>query len=124
MSDRSNFNLAPDCDKAKAAAHTPGPWEASLTANSIGQRFIYGPNNEHVALTYNGNVRRIGQQDANARLIAAAPDLLEALKAILSNTTLHGTDAFIDRHGDDTSTELDDLTRAARSAIQRAEGGQ
>ena len=54
--------------------HTPGPWKA--TRNNIGVRSIDAP----VCRVW---MLRSGQGVANARLIAAAPDLLEALKMML-----------------------------------------
>lgn len=50
-------------------SHTQGPWK--VTSNKL-QCFIDGPNGEEVA-------QCLG--DADARLIAAAPELLEALKS-------------------------------------------
>jgi len=56
--------------------HTPGPWGIEGTAN-IGYAIVHsGPILNVVA----DNVRR----EANARLIAAAPDLLEACKHSLA----------------------------------------
>lgn len=58
--------------------HTPGPWESSGYDG-------------HGGITINSDARQIGyasmcrEQEANARLIAAAPDLLEALKAFVED---------------------------------------
>jgi len=81
--------------------HTPGPWESGNGTTSI-----YGSDGKEVA-------RRIwhGPQDderslANARLIAAAPELLAALQYLceVSHTDPRGFDA-------------------ARAAIAKATGG-
>lgn len=60
-------------------AHTPGPWEV------VGSRICTVANdNERITLAKTepgGAFAMSEQQDANARLIAAAPELLEALKA-------------------------------------------
>ena len=61
-------------------SHTPGPWEWSGRTHpaEIG---IINPARDHmlvIALLTSGNVEN---QSADARLIAAAPDLLEALEA-------------------------------------------
>lgn len=66
--------------------HTPGPWFAQDTRLVGGQVAVVGPNHdrkageqgEMVVAHVNG---RSGEQGANARLIAAAPDLLAALQA-------------------------------------------
>ena len=59
------------------SAHTPGPWEAlpSLANESTGKAdyLVVGPNGEEIA-------DMVCRSAANARLIAAAPELLAALK--------------------------------------------
>lgn len=54
---------------------TPGPWHVGMKPGPI----VYGPQGEQVA---NMHVAMLDQDEhkANARLIAAAPDLLETLK--------------------------------------------
>ena len=57
--------------------HTPGPWEISRDAVPEGytQNTVYAERDgERVATAF--------RNDANARLIAAAPDLLEACKYV------------------------------------------
>lgn len=63
-----------------SAKHTPGPWKPACGAR--------GSTCRHPAILHDGgqvgNATWQGSEaatDANARLIAAAPDLLEALKA-------------------------------------------
>ena len=58
------------------SAHTPGPW--GLDGN-----LIEGPDGERVACI-TAYSRRTPKQKANARLIAAAPDLLAALQALVA----------------------------------------
>lgn len=68
--------------------HTPGPWirgvgdegTCSVYASFRGMRVV-------VAATENFRLP-IAEQKANARLIAAAPELLAALKALRQNGTL------------------------------------
>ena len=61
--------------------HTPGPW------NIMGSTFAYtiGANGIRIATTSNivheGSIG-VHEEEANARLIAAAPDLFEALKEL------------------------------------------
>jgi hypothetical protein len=60
--------------------HTPGPWVATARTNAhidIDAPGQHGYGATKVAST------SLYKHEANARLIAAAPDLLEALKAIL-----------------------------------------
>ena len=100
--------------------HTPGPWAYELE---------YGPNitelprittvarcaNYVIGLPSDypgGNCRDgdpSGDEEADARLIAAAPDMLEALKGILAAV-------------DETDCWLLEEMNAVRTAISKAEG--
>jgi hypothetical protein len=64
--------------------HTPGPW-------SLKDDLIYGPDGITI-VSADGLMENYGPPDrsmeenyANARLIAAAPELLEALKGLFKN---------------------------------------
>ena len=59
--------------------HTPGPWSAEDTV-------IYGPSHLNIAELEPNDYIRNDEQRANARLIAAAPDLLAALDALVDAT--------------------------------------
>ncbi len=88
------------------ATHTPGPWrkgemcggtisiEADNPGATVGRIHVY----------YNGNS---SPSEANANLIAAAPDLLAACKAML-----------LDRTRDDHTS------RIATAAVEKAEGAK
>lgn len=88
--------------------HTPGPWV--IDESRHGKR---GPVHTLMVVAEKGgmpglivNQRTVEPQDwANARLIAAAPDLFEALKGVL-------------RVADRDTVEFD----AARAALAKAEG--
>lgn len=66
--------------------HTPGPWKNTLTGIKANDKLIAqawcGDTNDSF-----GNVPAVGHSEmkANARLIAAAPLLLEALKEAIAN---------------------------------------
>ncbi len=73
--------------------HTPGPWE--FTTTSGGQILIRSPLDSDTRTPgYFAEVRRFTPDQntliANASLIAAAPDLLEACRAALDWTALDG----------------------------------
>lgn len=77
------------------AKHTPGPWGLAEVKNDSGRIIHLVPiDSEKLSLltvfddgeTYFGAV----YLDSDARLIAAAPDLLEALEDLLKNTGIHG----------------------------------
>ncbi len=85
---------------------TPGPW---LYHAPFRDRTIYDNAGAPVAKVMRG--KRDGQtEDANARLIAAAPDLLAALKMLAG---------VVDEHGNDPVYTIP--VNAARQAIARAE---
>ena len=60
--------------------HTPGPWRAFGNA-------IYSPNDEHVVakILHVGQVKKL-DGEANARLIAAAPEMYTLLHQIWAMT--------------------------------------
>ena len=65
------------------AKHTPGPWQTVVEGHRLsvwaeGYGFIHTHESPQV------NVKALEIADANARLIAAAPELLEALKVIMT----------------------------------------
>ena len=87
--------------------HTPGPWTSYSVSTDTSRRV--GPPKYAVA-----EIKPTGrhQEDAaNANLIAAAPDLLEALRDILFNS-VHG-------NGLDAHYKAQDR---ARAVIAKAEG--
>lgn len=100
-----------------ATSHTPGPWYVS-TKNP--RRVIEsGPRRATLAIVSAKGVTFGGEQaeaEANARLIAAAPKLLEALK--LAYRHLNG--------GGDSLTPIEHAQAhaLARKAIADAEGGE
>lgn len=59
------------------SAHTPGPWRVN------GQRIEYGPMVAGDGFAVAKIIRDPAEHKANARLIAAAPALLEALEGML-----------------------------------------
>lgn len=64
----------------KPATHTPGPWRVALDGS-----VIKAGKSRSVAGTYGGNHKEDQEAFANARLIAAAPDMLEALEMARSD---------------------------------------
>jgi len=85
--------------------HTPGPWVAT---HANGNDFIVKAGDIEVVAGCGcyGSPYMRGNPDADARLIAAAPDLLEALQGVL-------------RVADRATDEFD----AARAAIAKATTG-
>jgi hypothetical protein len=85
-----------------APKHTPGPWRVANGTQIRSQR-------DQIAKVW---MMRDGEGNSNARLIAAAPEMLEALKAMAEGC----------------SFPADDVQRAirdrARAAIAKATGGE
>lgn len=75
--------------KAKKLKYTPGPWNAGradMATIEYGaeSKWIYGGKNQkYVALASGIDIKSFEEVMSNAFLIAAAPDLYEALKAIM-----------------------------------------
>lgn len=100
--------------------HTPGPWEIKGHPDPC-YRYISGP--EHVALAR--VVWRVEEEDrspsceANAHLIAAAPELLDVLELALR---AHGTMLLSDPPQDPWVSWA--VEQKARAAIAKAKGSQ
>ncbi|CUX07686.1 hypothetical protein CFBP6626_07585 [Agrobacterium tumefaciens] len=104
------------------ATHTPGPWlEAGRGAGS----HIHADKGEVAWLrSYMGIDDE--QIEANARLIAAAPELLEALKWMVENDETNEGEEPRPEFGGDSWNEVNAFFLAglnrARAAIAKAEG--
>lgn len=89
------------------AAHTPGPWEIGFRKNGSAW-FSMGDATSGPHKQFNIGLEA-GEDEADARLIAAAPDLLEALKAAVEQLEKMGADG---------------LASGAYAAISKAETAQ
>lgn len=104
-----------------SAQHSPGPWRVRL--GSKGQPVgIDAPAEMHIPGAVGGIVRQNGiglpssrTALANAHLIAASPDLLEALRILMAATQFINFDR--DRH-----TQFAEARDLASAAIAKAEG--
>ena len=98
------------------AKHTPGPWKASMERR-IYEVHITDPSGDVVARAeYLGNIE---ETEANAKLIGAAPDLLEACKKlaeIFPEETINDLDAadFKDR-----AIKIWDVACTAKAALKK-----
>lgn len=90
--------------------HTPGPWERS--EKTEGNWWRIGAGNQAIAAVHAASKKRnepyASMFEANANLIAAAPELLAALEFVLS------------AHGE----QLDTAFAQAQEAITKAKGGE
>ena len=99
--------------------HTPGPWEMRELKgyqSSDPVFLIEGNTTLHLMVVAFPDGHVVGENEANARLIAAAPDLLEACKA-LPDFDLESPDAadFVDH-----SSSFARAMILAREAIAKA----
>lgn len=90
------------------SAHTPGPWEVRLTAGSDEHR-------QWVDGIYSGDELVVDNdhwhlRNADARLIAAAPEMLDALRQ------------FVYSMEHDDKAEIQNALHSACEAITKAEG--
>jgi hypothetical protein len=91
--------------------HTPGPWTLHPTALHPAVRSVGTPDTGPRRICTVGTMNGHPVDKANARLIAAAPELLEALQNIIDS---------IDKGH---AAILCPLAAAARAAIAKATGG-
>jgi hypothetical protein len=100
-------------------AHTPGPWQTTDEKDRRGWLYIEG--NYEVLARITGSPDDVEAQ-ANARLIAAAPELLEALR-IAEGALKNPSPTLRARPGEMTIKERRHVARqAVRAAIAKAEG--
>ena len=95
------------------ATHTPGPWKVSADPDATAQqrrcttlhdaRFVDGPSGHVCAM------RDQASQQADARLISAAPDLLAALRVLTGFAEAHDGETLVREH-----------LKIARAAILKA----
>ena len=101
--------------------HTPGPWEIheSAFSSSLVKELHIGTHARTAACVYDdcaaGSLVR-SEVNANARLISAAPELLEALEGISA--------AYDETLRHPIAAPLLRAIYAARAAIAKAKGGE
>lgn len=98
------------------AQHTPGPWvydEDYIFAGSIGAYIADVHTDDMTSGRYVARKDADAIIDANAQLIAAAPDLLEALQVLVR-----------DCGAVDAGIELEPAIYQAQAAIAKATGGE
>ena len=89
--------------------HTPGPWTVSPSSKASTLTRVFSVDEGRLVASANGpGLSESGEAEANARLIAAAPELLEALELFLSCKV--------------TNDQQNEAARIARAAIAKATG--
>ena len=117
---QAEHNSTPQTVKPQAAKHTPGPWQAvheghRLSVWAEGYGFIHTHEVPHV------NTGATETANANARLIAAAPELLEALEEV--RELIEGyVDVKDGDYGKPVANKAMQATQLIDEAIAKAEG--
>jgi len=103
------------------ATHTPGPWAVERPYGEPGM-YVAAPSSALVCKLYPVDGRYVADQlesvEANARLIAAAPELLAALRGLFEHC------AMVHKQWGEGSNarEAEAAEDAARAALAKAEG--
>jgi len=100
--------------------HTPGPWKWDYAGGAFS---IYGASAPNVVNRVMTITKGVIPGSADAHLIAAAPELLEAAKALLEADKLTPGDCY-DANGNPNANwgRIDRAKAAMRAAIAKAEG--
>lgn len=103
-----------------SSKHTPGPWEIEKVSGGWGVR---APNWGYVAIHNTSGLPHWDEgQEANRRLIAAAPDLLIKLTGLIGAAEYLQA-RVVETRGADCMDNLDVAIDEARTAIAKATGG-
>jgi len=100
------------------AGFTPGPWETSLPFDKVKSADETGITTIAICLG------RQQTRKMNAHLIAAAPEMHVALKAITAAITSEPIRTAINALGELNYHALDEAIWKAEDALAKAEGGQ
>ncbi len=98
--------------------HTPGPWQRA-NRESISTAYLYGPNSKRFIATVYNSPCDPDEQEANAHLIAAAPEMLEALETLEMKLDCLSGDIFRTKADKDFVIGLRMITK---EAINKAQG--
>lgn len=101
--------------------HTPGPWNRNIRA---GGKYptVFAGRNQHVAVAT--QQKDPAETEANIDLIAAAPDLLAALRYVEIRRQDYGASNYISAEYAlaELHRVVNDIRATARAAIAQAEG--
>ncbi len=113
----SGFAMCPKCEsQSEQPAHTPGPWQvwkqdACKVQAATGMVIV------DFGIECHRLKRGVNEAKANARLIAAAPELLDALRGCVVKY-----EDFRDSQPVDMRRPEPDFIKIARHALAKAEG--
>ncbi|WP_447898022.1 hypothetical protein [Stenotrophomonas sepilia] len=99
--------------------HTPGPWYVGREDENTGEIEVISDGRPYVCLVLPGAIDEV--TPANARLIAAAPDLLIKLTGLIGAAEYLQA-RVVETRGADCMDNLDVAIDEARTAIAKATG--
>jgi hypothetical protein len=91
--------------------HTQGPWQR-VSDKPFVTAFCKETDRPEIVATIYSHSGEVGEWEANAHLVAASPDLLSALVAM------------VNRYGDKSAFPTCDASISARAAIAKAKGSK
>lgn len=97
-------------------APTPGPWRSMPVSEKTWNVGVYDATGDQIALVKVPSARVAMRKDADARLMAAAPELLAALVELVANLLEH------DERNREPECPICFAVSAARAAIVKATG--
>ena len=99
--------------------HTPGPWKIGINRRDQENYQIYSPTHEIATVDF-GYTEKHGNGKASARLIASAPQLLEATKVALKELEEWYKTHVVNGKGTEPYTKS--AIRQLKQVITQAEG--
>ena len=96
--------------------HAPGPWTVSFRPEAENEYLLWDADYNYLEDT------SLPCKSANARLIAAAPELLEALQAIQARINGNFDNPKLFAFGPLSTSAADDCLEIAHAAIAKATG--
>jgi len=112
-----NTTTTTNAPVATQTAHTPGPWRVTEYGGEIA---IHAEDNTKIALPEKWFASDRAEAAANARLIAAAPDLLAALEAAVAYLEANRPQGKIRDIFSALNHYENDVMKPARAAIAKA----
>ena len=112
---------------AKTVGHTPGPW--NYATDRQGRKRVFAGQSEIVRAMSEHGGRRLpeAERTANARLIAAAPCLLDMLRRVVAEAHEYSTSKLKHGHGSDQfgeGVDSESLEAQALRLIRKVTGGE
>ena len=97
------------------SAHTPGPWEFTTRPDSGGESRPVVTHGLDLVCAVSRRDGDTSESEANARLIAASPELLEALRGIIGLRAGTGSASEADTADEDLLAFVESLPKAPRT---------